>query len=178
MPHPSSSLPRIGAKFQVPEAREDGCHERAMDHGVRLPACGQHQGQRVGKQLQGSTGRWPALLFCSNRAGWHTVFIYFALAPIILCLCDVPLPPVLYFLVDQLSMLCPLIHGLSRVQFIRSSIYCRCFHHQPCFVCDDMPYVSQGSMSPAQRDAYEDNKLKMRKAMADPELVDEMDQVI
>lgn len=35
----------------------------------------------------------------------------------------------------------------------------------------------QGSMSPAQRDAYEDNKLKMRKAMADPELVDEMDQM-
>lgn len=41
-----------------------------------------------------------------------------------------------------------------------------------------MSYVSQGSMSPAQRDAYEDNKLKMRKAMADPELVDEMDQVL
>lgn len=33
-------------------------------------------------------------------------------------------------------------------------------------------------MSPAQREAYEDSKLKMRKAMADPELVDEMDQVL
>lgn len=33
-------------------------------------------------------------------------------------------------------------------------------------------------MSAAQRDAYEDNKLKMRKAMADPDLVDEMDEVL
>ena len=33
-------------------------------------------------------------------------------------------------------------------------------------------------MSPAQREAYEDSKLKMRKAMADPSLVDEMDQVL
>lgn len=32
-------------------------------------------------------------------------------------------------------------------------------------------------MSPAQREAYEENKLKMRKAMADPDLVDEMEQV-
>lgn len=35
----------------------------------------------------------------------------------------------------------------------------------------------QNAMSPAQREAYEEHKLKMRKAMADPTLVDEMDQV-
>lgn len=32
-------------------------------------------------------------------------------------------------------------------------------------------------MSATQREAYEENKLKMRKAMADPALVDEMEQV-
>ncbi|CAM9159587.1 unnamed protein product [Ascophyllum nodosum] len=36
---------------------------------------------------------------------------------------------------------------------------------------------AQEAMSPAQREAYEDSKLKMRKAMADPSLVDEMDQM-
>lgn len=32
-------------------------------------------------------------------------------------------------------------------------------------------------MSPAQKEAYEENKLKMRKAIADPLLVDETEQV-
>lgn len=32
-------------------------------------------------------------------------------------------------------------------------------------------------MSPAQKEAYEENKLKMRKAIADPGLVDETEQV-
>lgn len=32
-------------------------------------------------------------------------------------------------------------------------------------------------MSPDQREAHEESKLKMRKAMADPALVDEMEQV-
>lgn len=32
-------------------------------------------------------------------------------------------------------------------------------------------------MSPAQREAYEEMKLKMRKAIADPDLVDETEQV-
>lgn len=32
-------------------------------------------------------------------------------------------------------------------------------------------------MSPAQKEAYEENKLKMRKAIADPALVDETEQV-
>lgn len=32
-------------------------------------------------------------------------------------------------------------------------------------------------MSPEQREAHEESKLKMRKAMADPALVDEMEQV-
>lgn len=32
-------------------------------------------------------------------------------------------------------------------------------------------------MSPAQKEEYEENKLKMRKAIADPALVDETEQV-
>lgn len=32
-------------------------------------------------------------------------------------------------------------------------------------------------MTPAQREVYEENKLKMRKAIADPALVDESEQV-
>ena len=32
-------------------------------------------------------------------------------------------------------------------------------------------------MSPAQKEAYEENKLKMRKAIADPALADETEQV-
>ena len=56
IPHLSSSLPHLGAKFQVPEPREDECLERTMDRGVRFRACGQHKGQRVGNQLQGITG--------------------------------------------------------------------------------------------------------------------------
>ncbi|CAN0590324.1 unnamed protein product, partial [Ectocarpus sp. 12 AP-2014] len=32
-------------------------------------------------------------------------------------------------------------------------------------------------MSPAQKEAYEENKLKMRKAIADPGLVDETEQM-
>lgn len=37
--------------------------------------------------------------------------------------------------------------------------------------------VWQSAMSPAQKEAYEENKLKMRKAIADPALVDETEQV-
>lgn len=33
-------------------------------------------------------------------------------------------------------------------------------------------------MSPAQKEAYEEGKLKMRKALADPDLIDEMEEVI
>ncbi|CAN0125126.1 unnamed protein product [Ectocarpus fasciculatus] len=36
---------------------------------------------------------------------------------------------------------------------------------------------AQGAMSPAQKEAYEENKLKMRKAIADPGLVDETEQM-
>lgn len=36
--------------------------------------------------------------------------------------------------------------------------------------------ASQDAMSPAQREAYEETKLKMRKAIADPDLVDETEQ--
>lgn len=62
--------------------------------------------------------------------------------------------------------------------FTCSVVFVTCIHRRRCVVCDSSSNVSQSSMSPAQRDAYEDNKLKMRKAMADPELVDEMDQVL
>lgn len=37
--------------------------------------------------------------------------------------------------------------------------------------------VLQDSMSPAQREAYEESKFKMRKAIADPDLIDETEQV-
>lgn len=38
-------------------------------------------------------------------------------------------------------------------------------------------FVWQSAMSAAQKEAYEENKLKMRKAIADPALVDETEQV-
>ena len=45
-----------GEKFQVPEAREDGSSEGAVDHGVRLHARWQHQGQRVVERVKGGAG--------------------------------------------------------------------------------------------------------------------------
>lgn len=38
--------------------------------------------------------------------------------------------------------------------------------------------VLQDSMTAAQREAYEDSKLKMRKAMADTALIDELEEVM
>lgn len=43
--------------------------------------------------------------------------------------------------------------------------------------CCRVFFCGQSAMSPAQKEAYEENKLKMRKAIADPALVDESELV-